>query len=723
VNRGESATFTVSATGTLPFSYQWKKDGAAINGATSASLTVPNAQGAQAGLYSVTVSNGFGSAASFAANLLVNTPPVFTAQPRTQTSLPGSAITFAVEVTGAAGVAYQWRKNGIAIPGANSSTLTLTNIGAGDAGNYDVSVTNPLGTTSSSVAQLTVANALTPPVFTLQPAPRTAVIGGSVAFSAAATGAPSPALQWRRNGTNLAGATGTTLVLTNIQSADGATYDVVASNSAGAVLSNPVGLHVLARSFAGIYFGSFGSGLGSFALRVRDDNTGVFLGYLPGSSAPVMSLNVSVNDAGQFAFSQGAVSAVAAVPDEPARAAALNPVMVNGTIGTNGAVTGTVSGGIATSLSGTRVADTGPSQGVAGYYQAGASSSGAVAYAITSASGQALVVTQIGNSTDGGLGSVNSAGQIAVATGRSAITATITPSSGDIAITTIGALNGTFTGANETVLATQRLLNLSSRARAGAGDAVAIAGFVISGQESKPVLIRAVGPTLGQNPFNVPGALANPRLELFRERDLIASNAGVASGGNSAAIAAAAQQIGAFPLGSSGNDAAIFTTLAPGNYTAVVGSATTNTGVVLVEVYDLSAAAVGQKLLNISTRAMAGSAENTLIAGVVVAGSAPKRVLIRAIGPGLAPFGLTGILAQPTLTLFSGNQVVASNTNWTTSADSAVIAAASATVGAFGLANQDSALIVTLSTGNYTAQVSGPGTTTGIALIEVYELP
>jgi len=116
------------------------------------------------------------------------------------------------------------------------------------------------------------------------------------------------------------------------------------------------------------------------------------------------------------------------------------------------------------------------------------------------------------------------------------------------------------------------------------------------------------------------------------------------------------------------------------------------------------------QVINVSTR-------------FVVPPGASKRVLIRGVGPGLTPFGVTGVLAQPPLTLLSGSSTVAANTNWTTSADAAAITAASAQVGAFGLANNDSALIATLAPGNYTAQVLGVNNATGVALIEVYELP
>ena len=100
-----------------------------------------------------------------------------------------------------------------------------------------------------------------------------------------------------------------------------------------------------------------------------------------------------------------------------------------------------------------------------------------------------------------------------------------------------------------------------------------------------------------------------------------------------------------------------------------------------------------------------------------------KRVLIRGIGPGLSAFNVTGVLAQPVLTLISSGSTVATNTNWNTSVDSAVIAAASGPAGAFPLANNDSAMVLTLAPGNYTAQVTGVNNTTGVALIEVYELP
>ncbi len=723
LNQGQTATFSVVAAGTAPFTYQWRRDGIAISGVTGSSLSL-NAQPAAAGVYSVVVTNAVGSATSQGATLSVNTGPVFVSQPRSQAAEAGATVTFSVSVTGGS-LTYQWRRNGSAIAGATNATLTLNSVTTADAGNYDVTVTNGLGQVGSSIAQLNIVTGVSAPVITSQPSARAVLVGRSTTLSVSATGVPAPFYQWRKDGTGIAGANGSTYVIGNAQAGDAGSYDVVVSNSAGSVLSAPAGVRVLARSYAGTYFGSFGNNLGTYAIFVREDNTGVFLGYIPGNTAPVISLNLTVNDAGAFSFAQSAIlagSEVSPVAGEPGRAAALSAVTVSGTLGADGTVSGSIQGGATGSLSGNRSSDLGVAQTVAGYYQAGSGTSAATAYTIAGANGQAFVVTQSGTASDGGTGTVAGSGQVTVTTTRTVISQSISAGSGTITGSSTGAVNAIVTGGSDTANALQRLVNISSRARVAAGDAAAIAGFVISGSDSKPVLIRAVGPSLALAPFGIASALTTPRLELFRGTTSLAVNAGI--GTNRAAIDAAGQQSGAFPLGSAGNDAAILTTLAPGNYTAVVSSTVaTGAGVALVEVYDLSAASPGQKLLNIATRASAGAGDNLLIAGFVVPPGAAKRVIVRAVGPGLAPFNITGFLAQPTLLLLSGSTTIAQNTNWLTSPDRDIISSASASVGAFGLATNDSAVVLTLAPGNYTAQVIGAGTTTGIALIEVYELP
>ena len=723
VDQGSTAVFSVTVAGTAPLSYLWSRNGVPISGASAATLSLTNVQPSTAGVYTVTVTNPAGAVTS-SASLVVNTAPSLALQPRSQTALVGTIVTFAVNATGSTSFNYQWRKNGVAIGGANGASLTLTGVSAVDAGNYDVVVRNALGEVSSSLAQLSVVSAPVAPVITAQPANRTVLAGGSITLSVGASGAPTPSYQWRKNGVAIAGANNFTLTVTGAQGGDAGSYDVIIANSAGTVVSSGGTLRVLVRSYVGTYFGSFAGNLGTFAMRIRDDNTGVFLGYLPGSTVPVMSLNLLVNDSGGFSFSQSAIASSAGVSPnegEPARAAALGSVVVAATIATDGSVSGSMFGGANASLSAVRSIETGATQGVAGFYQAGASGSAAVSYTIASPNGQAFVVVQSGSTTDGGTGTVTAGGAVSVVTGRSVLSAAISSATGTVTGSASGAVFANLVGASEAALARQRLVNISSRARVGTGDSQAIAGFVISGEDSKPVLIRAVGPTLGAAPFNVAGVLASPRLELFRGSTSLLVNTGIAAA--RVAIDAAGQQAGAFALGSSGADAAILTTLAPGAYTAVVSSTTGTAGVALVEVYDLSAAAPGQKLMNIATRASAGTADATLIAGFVVPAGATKRVLVRGVGPGLSVFGVSGVLAQPTLQLLSGSSTVAQNTNWSTSADRDAITASSAQVGAFGLASGDSALIATLAPGNYTATITGAGGATGVALIEVYELP
>jgi cytochrome c peroxidase len=477
-----------------------------------------------------------------------------------------------------------------------------------------------------------------------------------------------------------------------------------------ALASQAAGLRVVNRSYPGIYFGSFAGGAGNFALYVRDDNTGTFLGYLPGSALGISHSTTTVDDSGQFTFAAGQ---------------AANAPLINGKIAADGTVSGTLNpagpAASAQSFAGTRSASTGPTQALAGYYQAGASTSSSSSHTIISATGQAFALTQSGGTFDAGTGTATAAGQMNVTTARSTIAATISADTGAITVTSSGGLAATFAGGQDTAVVRQRLINISARARVATGENIAIAGFVIGGVEAKPVLIRAVGPTLAT--FGVTGALAAPRLDVLRGNILVATNSGVARASNATAIAAAARQAGAFALGTSGADAAIVTTLHPGAYTAQVSSATGVAGVALVEIYDLSAPAVGEKLLNVSTRGSTGAGEAVLTAGFVVPPGAAKRVLIRGVGPGLTRFGVQGALASPTLTLLNGTTTVAQNSNAATSPDAGPITNASAQAGAFALAAGDAGMVVTLPPGNYSVQLAGAGSATGVGLIEVYEAP
>jgi uncharacterized repeat protein (TIGR03803 family) len=257
-----------------------------------------------------------------------------------------------------------------------------------------------------------------------------------------------------------------------------------------------------------------------------------------------------------------------------------------------------------------------------------------------------------------------------------------------------------------------RLINLSVRTTAGSGAETLIAGFVVGGTGSKQVLVRAIGPTL--NVFGVTGVLDDPQLGLFN-----ASSAQMASNtswGGTAVLSAAFAQVGAFALGSASRDAALLTPLSAGGYSAQVVSASGGTGVALVEAYDVDNAVSTSRFVNLSARTAAGTGAQTLIAGFVLSGNVPRTFLIRGIGPTLADFGVAGALANPRLelhtTINDRDTTVASNSGW---GGTAALSAAFAQVGAFALpaASADAALLVTLT----------PGNTTGVALVEVYEVP
>jgi hypothetical protein len=276
-----------------------------------------------------------------------------------------------------------------------------------------------------------------------------------------------------------------------------------------------------------------------------------------------------------------------------------------------------------------------------------------------------------------------------------------------------------------------RLANISSRAYVGAGASMEIAGFVVAGPpgSTDQVLIRGIGPSLAQ--FGVSGVLNYPVLTLFDSSgaQIAVDDLSWSSNSNFAQIVSAEATTGAFPLPYMSGDAALLVSLAPGSYTAEVSASSLITesdntpGVGLAEVYEVSSA--GAQIVNISTRAYVGTGSNVEIAGIVVTGGSPAYVLVRAVGPTLAQFGVSGALAKPSLSVTdSSGNTIATNTGWSTASNAASVASATAAVGAFALpsGSADCALLLTLQPGSYTAVVSGVAGTTGVALVEAYQI-
>ena len=277
-----------------------------------------------------------------------------------------------------------------------------------------------------------------------------------------------------------------------------------------------------------------------------------------------------------------------------------------------------------------------------------------------------------------------------------------------------------------------RLINLSVRSNAGTGAQTLIVGVVLGGSGttgSKPVLIRGVGPTL--TTYGVPGALLDPQLELyvqgaatpFATNDDWAGNAQVTAVGNA---------VGAFAFSSTtSKDAALYTSPAGGVYSVKVLGAAGTTGIALAEIYDATPTgtytAATPRLVNVSARTQVGTGASALIAGFVIGGTTPCKVMIRGIGPTLTGYGVPGALADPYLELFLQGASTPMNTNddWSTAANAAAVQAAVTQVGAFALTNgsKDAVLLVTLQPGVYSAKVSGVNNTTGVGLVELYEVP
>jgi hypothetical protein len=242
-----------------------------------------------------------------------------------------------------------------------------------------------------------------------------------------------------------------------------------------------------------------------------------------------------------------------------------------------------------------------------------------------------------------------------------------------------------------------------------AGDSVLIAGFIVEGSTNKRLIIRGIGPSL--TAFGVGDALQDPTLELFSGNTQLAANDNWPDNSNAAEIVTT----GLAPANI--NESALLVTLAPGTYTAVLRGKNSGTGVGLVEVYDLEAAGPA-KVINISTRGFILTGENVMIGGLIVTGSGPSRLVVRAIGPSLSDFGVPNALDDPLLELHSGNgDIIFTNDNWRATQEQALHDT--------GLApsnEKESAILISLAPGNYTALVRGADGGVGNGLVEFYKL-
>lgn len=260
------------------------------------------------------------------------------------------------------------------------------------------------------------------------------------------------------------------------------------------------------------------------------------------------------------------------------------------------------------------------------------------------------------------------------------------------------------------IAAAPAILNLSTRLKVGTADNVLIGGFIITGSDSQQVVLRGLGPSLSDNGVPLDEVLSNPEIELHDSTGaLIASNDNWAQSPDAKTISA----LGLAPTNAL--ESALLAELAPGSYTTILSGVNGGIGIGLVELYATGSAPANP--VNISTRGLVETGDDVLIGGFIVGGTQTRQIVLRAIGPSLIGQGIPNPLLDPTLELHDSNGVlIESNDDWKEN---------QAEVEATGLAptdDRESALVLDLNPGNYTAVVQGANSLTGVALVEAYDL-
>jgi len=639
--------------------------------------------------------------------VIVNTPVTFSA---TGSAPNGNIASVAFAVDGAVVATltkypYQY-------------TYTFANLGT-----YNVSatVTDNVGDTYTPPSPTVVIVGIEPPPTVNITTPTTGGIlttGASVTVSANASSLSGTIaqVQFFENGISIG--TATTPPYTESftpLSAGIYTFTAIATDGAGeTTTTSPVIVEVFpATSGLGTtsYFGQY-QGIadgGRFAFITLDGTLGTYIGHSTSGTTPTTAF-----------YSDIAVSPGGALSSKFITGGVVSSTGVSGSL----VPSNDLLIGAATQAGSITVA--------AGYYTGNIEGqSGSQVTGILGNDGELMVYFSSGSYTDVADGSVDSTGALSITTtGNNTLTGKIDPTTGFFTGTLSGPSGGTIAAARVSggTFSDGVIKNISTRGQVGTGSNVMIAGFVVGGTTAKQLLVRAVGPTLES--FGLSSAIAATALQVYSGSTLVASNTGWSSTPvNTLAVQNANTQVGAFALPLGSGDSALVGSFAPGAYTATVSPAgSAIPGIGLVEIYDMDnyTPFTTVKLTNVSTRGLVGTGNNVLIGGFSFNGTASKRLLIRGAGPGLIPLGVSGALTTPHLQLYNNSgALVRENFAWQTGNDSGMVAAAETATGAFAFAtgSADSAILVDLPPGTYTAEVSGAGAATGDALIEVYEVP
>jgi hypothetical protein len=660
---GTTYAITVSASGTSPLNYQWFKDGAAISGAVSSSYALTGSTLNKAGSYYVVVTNVAGSVTSNTSTVV--TPPLITTQPASSSVTAGASATFSVVANGTAPLTYQWSKNGVSIPGATAATYAITSTSSSDAGTYRVVVTNSLGTANSSAVTLTVTPAGSAPTITTQPAGQSVIASFNASFSVSASGTAPFTYVWRKDGGTVVGGNSPTLALNGTTSASAGSYTVTITNAVGSVTSAAATLVVDAPAT-------------TFTQRRRTSGSSNSLWDFASGNGTM----VAVGSPGLLYTSTDGVAWTQ-------RASGTNEWLVGVAFGNNQFVAVGDNGRILRS-----------SDGVLWTYAAN-------------------------EGTIFRLNGVIYARDRWVAVGENGVIVTSTDANtwSPVLSGTTNYLHGLVyhegffiaTGGKGTILSSTDGLTWTVRTSGTTNDLedCAVVGnyFMAVGSNGECIFSYVL---LGGSSWTNDAKYKPVTTARLR---------GLASGGGAAV--AFADDGTAFYLSSIYGR---WTQLPLPTSTLYLSAGFAQDrfyGLGFGEVIVQSEPFFAGRLGSLATRGQTGAGGDVLIAGVGITGTAPKQMLIRAAGPALANFGVSGALTRPVLTLFdSAGTPIASNTGWNQAPNEADVRSASIAAGAFAFPENsaDAAMLIRLLPGTYTAQVAGMGGATGTTLIETYDM-
>lgn len=743
VTRSGGEAFTLSSTFRVPPNlgsavissrYQWMRNGVPIPGATQASYFVLQSSPEDSGDYTVSRDDGSGATVSDPVRVTISgaAPEVATKPfvlsfiaPRNEAVALQQPLRLAVSIASSSPLTYEWYRDGTRLPQFAGPELSIAQLRRTDAGNYTLIVRNGSGAIHalSWRVQATVPNTA-PIIVEALPGKIELLPGQNIVISPAFESPESPQYLWTKNGQAITGSS-STLTLSYATTPGplnaAGTYALTLRNRYGSTSAGTVVVSVATATSGGIF-----AGTSDILFSRREQSQSGTLAYIGENNVGhALILGPLGGWAENLAFAEG--QARAQFPSLPGSSAGtsrqeytLSTQVDRLTLRLSSATTGGST--IIRVLSGTALAQ-------AGYYKGGLQGA--------SSEDVRAIITP-----DGIVGiGVFHEGLFYTAYARFIVGSEITVSQYNIASTatllnvTVNAVGPQITGSIVTPAGTRkpfsatrlygplssRLSNVSSRGFVGSSDRAMIAGFSLAGAGERRVLIRGIGPTLAS--FGVSAAVPDTALTLFQGSNRLAQNDNWSNGTDSADIASAATASGAFALVNGSRDAALLRALGQGSYTAQVSETANREGIALAELYVLGGQADGPAVSNLSIRGHAASGEDALIAGLAVNGAIPRRLLIRAVGPTLSSFNVTGAMADPRLRIYHGDSLVAQNDNW---AGGSTLATAASTVGAFALpaSSRDAALIIDLPPGTYTAQVDGgPSGDTGIVLLEAYVLP